>query len=482
LFTRPFWLDEWHLMLVAGRGSLGEVLSDLRAGSDFGPPLLHFIVWIMHRLFGTVTPAMLHTFSFLCVTGALVFVYHALRRRFDRLPSIAGALAVGSEKLVVGHAFEGRFYAPMLLFCGAFAWVLSIDPGRPTSRRRDVAVAVVSVLLCTIHWFGVLSLGLMALGAVASFGRRWREGVRRVAPAAAGVVVLLACAPLLIGQRGSIKEPTWIPDLNIGQVVDLFGFAWFAAVPMVAIAVLLIGELRSTKAAQRASIGSALREPGVAALLALALMPFLLIAISTRQPAMIARYAITALVAWGPLVALAAQSVPRAARIVAVVLLAGRITLGLGRSVGEQRTWAMQMTVGRDVLREACKLNMPVVFHTRHLLYPIAAHDRQQCPQTRILEMNNATLDALFPAGTEHVVWRRLFRLENEFSRMHDRLYGFPRVVTQAEFDTTSRFVFLGSDLSLPPGRKDMDVFGPIVFPHHTMKRLNLNLTLFERK
>jgi hypothetical protein len=95
--------------------------------------------------------------------------------------------------------------------------------------------------------------------------------------------------------------------------------------------------------------------------------------------------------------------------------------------------------------------------------------------------MSNSTIDSMFPDG-EFFVWRRLFRLENEFARMHDRLYGFPRVMTQAEADTTTRFVFLGSDMSLPPGRKRMEVFGPMVFPNHRMRRINLNLTIFERK
>lgn len=482
LFTRPFWLDEWHLILVAGRGSLGEVLADLKAGSDFAPPLLHFIVWLMHRVFGTVTPAMVHGFAFVCVTGAMVFVYQVLRRRFDRLPSLIGVLAVASQQLIVTHAFEGRFYGPLLLFCAAFAWTLSLDHDKPSSRRRDVAVALASIFLCTIHWFGVLSLGLVALGAMATFGRNWKEGLRRVAPAAAGIVALMACLPLFFGQRGSITEPTWIPDLNMNQVRGMANIVWLKVVPMLAVAILLLGELRPSKMEQRAMIVGAIRNPGIAGLLALSLMPILLIAISLKQPAMLERYAITTLLAWAPLAALAAQTVPTLVRTAALVPLAAALVLAIGHTVGLQREWAIGIAGSRNELRRACALKIPVAFSSRHLIYPIAMGVRESCPQARYLEISNATLARTYRAGTPLYPWQRFFRLENEFARMHDRLYGFPRVMTQAEFDTTTHFAFLAADISLPPGYKNMEVFGPIMFPNHRFRRVTHSVTLFERK
>ncbi len=460
-----------------------EVLADLRAGSDFAPPLLHFIVWLMHRAFGTVTPAIAHTFSFLCVVGGLVFVYLTLRRRFDRLPSLIGPLAILSHRLVVRHAFELRFYAPMLLFCGALAWLLSLDADRPVSRRRDIAIAFTAVLLCTVHWFGVLSLGLLAAGAVASFGSRWKEGLRRVAPASAGIVALLACLPLFLGQRASITEPTWIPDLNMVQVTLMANLVWFAATPLVATAVLLVGYLRrSTRAARGAAIGSALRDPGFAGLLALTLMPVLLVVISIRQPSMIPRYTITALLAWAPLLALAAQSLPRWPRAAAVAWVGFSLLLVLGRATGEQRVWSIYIANGVSQLRQACRMNLPVLFQSRQLMYPVALQHRDECRLARVLEFGDPALDLLYPAGSPMTPWRRFTRVEGEFARMHERLYGFPLVSNLADLDTVPRFVFVSSNNTLPAGYRDIRSFGPVAFPHHRFRRVGEVLTLFERQ
>jgi hypothetical protein len=199
LWTRPLWFDEicCTLFVAEGASSPFEIVQRVARGEDYAPPLLHLMTWGAGKLAGGLTPIVLRSTSLLCVGGAIVLLYLALRRRFDRAPGVAGVLAVATHSLVIAHAFEARFYGPWLLFASAYAWTLGLDSASERSRRREAAQAIASVALVTIHWFGVLALGVMASAAVLSRGSRWRNGLRLVAPSAMGLVALAACIPLV---------------------------------------------------------------------------------------------------------------------------------------------------------------------------------------------------------------------------------------------------------------------------------------------
>src|SRR6185503_10859992 len=100
LFTRPFWVDEMHTVLVAERPSPVAVISDLAAGADFGPPLVPLAAWGMRRVLGELTPLVVRTTSLLCVLASLMLSYLVLRRRFQPFACLAGIIAAGSQELV----------------------------------------------------------------------------------------------------------------------------------------------------------------------------------------------------------------------------------------------------------------------------------------------------------------------------------------------------------------------------------------------
>jgi len=112
------------------------------------------------------------------------------------------------------------------------------------ARRRDAAVAVFSVLVVTIHWFGVLSLALMCFGALASYGRRWRDGLRLIAPSAAGLVALVACVPMLISQRATSNGVLVVAPLSTAQVGVMVRLFALSTVPMLAAILLVLDGLR----------------------------------------------------------------------------------------------------------------------------------------------------------------------------------------------------------------------------------------------
>jgi hypothetical protein len=494
LFTRPFWLDEWHTNLVANRESLGQLFSDLHKGSDFGPPLVHLVGWTIARFTGEVTPVGARVASFLFVLFALVFVFIVVRRRFGALAAVAGTLAVASHPLVFTHAFELRFYCLWLFTAAGFAWALGLDGEKPVSRRRDVLVAIFSVLVPMTHWLAVLSLGLMCVGGVAAHGPAWRVGLRRVAPAAAGFIVLAIASPLVFGQRSSITERSWMPDLTIGDVLTVFDNLWAARILIFTVMVILIATVvPDTKQSVRNALAACARDPAIIALVALFLLPLLLVIVSFRQPALHDRYSITVLLARAPVVALAIYvlglpvsrlSLRIPMRIlqlgtIVMLLLYTRYTVLL--TAGNAAQFTHHALGGKRAYQEACKLNLPVVFEVRHLMYPATdgMSKRNAGCDTRYLAISSPTLERMFG---RQIYLPRFFRIENEFAVLHQRLYDGFTVGTQVQLDTTPRFVLVAWDESLPIDYKDVAKFGAVVFPNHRVTRINADLALFERR
>jgi hypothetical protein len=479
LWTRPFWTDEICCTLypVLDASSPLEVIARIAAPKDYAPPLLHLIVWSVGRLTGGITPVVLRSISVFCVSAALVFVYATLRRRFDRAPSVAGALAVASHSLVLTNAFEGRFYGPWLLFAAGFAWSLSSNV-----ILRMTLIALFSILLVTIHWFGVLSLGLMCLGALASYGRRWREGLRLIAPSAAGLVALVACVPMVMSQRATTTGVLWVAELSTGQVGAMVRLFVLSTVPVLALILLLVDGLRDeiSQPSAAANVRQALRDPSLAALTSLALMPLALIGVSVvLQPSLVGRYATVTALAWAPLVALAVATLGRVGRVVAALSLALVVVLGVRRTVAERRDFVTSVEANQAAFERAKSMNLPVVFQNLHVIYSVAGLRRAE-RRALFLDIPDSTIVAMTPQKRLERV-RRNLRIDRNIARSHARVYGFPVMVTQAQLDSTSRFLFVASDESLPNIYGRVDLFTKAVFPHHRLTRLSPNLALLER-
>jgi hypothetical protein len=494
LFTRPFWLDEWHTALVANRASLSQVFSDLYQASDMGPPLLHIIAWVVAKMTSGLTPLGGRLISFTSVLLALILVFLVLRRRFGVVACVAGTLAVTSHQLVVAHAFELRYYCLWLACAAGFAWALSLDHSLLRSRRRDVAVAIWAILLCMTHWLAVLSLGLMCVGVLVSYGRDWRAGLRRVLPAAAGFVVLALSVPLVLAQRAAVAEQSWMPDVTLGEVRATFDLYWGDAIVLVSVLVILSSLVsRPIKDEARATIASVVRDPSVAALVSLLFVPVLMSILSVVYPALNPRYSIATFLGWAPLVAIAVELLGkpvrgvgslvllRTARGVVFVLLLFFVWVGVLTMALDATRFRSHVVAGRDALATACGMNLPVVFQVRHLMYPStqgASGPWARC-DTRLLAIPNDLADRMFPSGSN---LPRFLRFENEIARLHQRLYAYPKVSSQPQLDSLPRFLLIGWAESFPVGYKHVELFGGAVFPNHRVTRITEDLTLFEHR
>ena len=125
-------------------------------------------------------------------------------------------------------------------------------------------------------------------------------------------------------------------------------------------------------------------------------------------------------------------------------------------------------------------MNVPVVFLGLHSIYPVAGPERSPTSLARDLDLPDSTIADLFPSAPMAPI-RKKYRLDRDQARGHARIYGFPILATQAQLDTTSRFLLLASDASLPGGYKSPALFARAVFPQHRATRIDSTLSLFER-
>lgn len=480
LFTRPYWVDEIHTVLEANRASPAAVIGDLAAGADFGPPLVPLAAWTLRHVLGSLPPVALRTAAFVCVLAALVLIFATLRRGFSRDASAAGVAAVGANSLVVEHAFEGRFYGPWLLCAALFAWSLRPDPGGKSGAMR---IAVASVLLCTVHWYGVIALAIMSTAAVATAGRDWGRALRRLAPAAAGVVAFALCIPLAIGQRRALTVATWVSDFTPSQLTVLGSAVWAGTVPTVCAAAFAGGFLvrRQRGLAPSAALGG-FADPGLAALFALVAMPLAMAALSILgQPSMIARYAILTVLAWGPLAALGAESVGRWPGRLLTLWLASLWLGTYAHEVSRKAAFATGLKSEVAAFASARALGAPVVFQSMHTLYAVAGVDSVNRASMAFLDLSDSTLTALYAVDPRFQQLDRGLRVERDVVRVHARRFGFPRVVTQRDLDSTRRFVLLASDGALPLGYAGLDAAGRLLFPRHRAAIMAPSVTLFAR-
>jgi uncharacterized membrane protein len=210
-------------------------MRSLAAGSDFNPPTLYLLYRVVGALSGGLSEVTMRLVATVSVLAALPLVFWLLRDTFQRDAAALGAMAVWAQQVVVGVAFDARFYGPWLLGATALLVAVRRAMSRSATWRSALCLALSSMFVCTIHYFGVLSW-LAALGVGVVQARRPRMAVRRVlVPAAAGPLALLACVPIYLGQRGALTIPTWIPRASVTDHLFLLAVAFLPPATVIAL-------------------------------------------------------------------------------------------------------------------------------------------------------------------------------------------------------------------------------------------------------
>lgn len=280
LIARPLWFDECLTWLLATDESFVHEMHALAGGADTNMPGLYVILRPMQWA-GVVTPEGLRWCSIGWTVAAMTFLYACVRSFARREVAVAGGLMLWSHPLVMAHAFEARFYAPLLCAAAAVEWALA--------ARSRVGLAAGAIVLCGVHYFGVIVLMLM-VAVVVTRQRTWRQ----IWPAGAGVVVTVGCLPFYFGQRGSFAVTDWMEGVGIASLGSFAREIFPVALMLLAgIAVGVTIVLRRARLAAGPLPASGAGERMPIALLSLFAMPVVLTAISfVAQPVLMGRYAI----------------------------------------------------------------------------------------------------------------------------------------------------------------------------------------------
>jgi len=209
LFDRTFWQDELHTRALVADPSLYHSFQALASGFDCHPPAYFLLMRVGTMVFGSHSEVAYRSLAFGSVLLASVAIYLLLRPRFSPLVAVASALTIWATPLLPPQALEARPYGVWLATAAWLALMLATGRG-PAGHGRLLSLGVLAVLVCTSHYFGIVTWGLLV--AVEALGRprhqrlRWPEW----AALALGPIALLCCAELLREQRSALSVATWV--------------------------------------------------------------------------------------------------------------------------------------------------------------------------------------------------------------------------------------------------------------------------------
>ena len=324
--------------------SLADVWRRVRA-TESTPPLFYYATWLATRIAGSQGEAALRlvaaTASVLCVPAAFV----AVRRFVGERAALGAAFLFAASPLMAWYALDARAYSLLVLLSLLSLWATALLLEAPSRRRWGLWAALGATALWTHYYAGFLLLAEFVLLLAR------RPGARRELVVAALAIAALA-APLVrlfSAQRGESLRADYIADTplteRLEQLVREFATgpnvpaAWLEAAGLVlalggagAGLALLWGQRRRDAVALAAIAGVA------------AGVPIALDATGVDDHFLMRNV----LIAWAPLVALAAVGLVRlrAAGLIAYVALGASIVLAT------QADWRYQLTDWRGAVAE----------------------------------------------------------------------------------------------------------------------------------
>jgi hypothetical protein len=297
--------------------------------------LLRGYTWLV----GGSSEVSLRSFALLAVLLALLGLYAGLRTVYAPAISLAGVLAVWGHGLVVHHAFEARFYGPWLAASVWFAYLLVRSRSVEHMIRCNVLLGACSIFLCLIHYFGILTMGLIT--AFEAFGPRrdWSNRKGNIVAILAGPVALAGCIPLLLSQRSAFTVPTWVKPPSLSEIAELVTWillpASLCAVLILSWLSTLFQRLRTPRAEQPGSTGDPSNLAGLTGLL---FLPVVLIVLSFMlQPVFVDRYALCAVAGLAPAVAFLVHRMGRGWALALIVFFLLVSTQQLAKQAAEAR-------------------------------------------------------------------------------------------------------------------------------------------------
>jgi hypothetical protein len=437
-FRRPLWTDELvsYSQLAVLRGDAGHGLAErlgvMARSPDATPPTYYALLsaWSAPGSLGT-SAAWLRGASLLSAAIALAATYGLLRLAFPVLPAAAGAAAVWAHPSSVAYAFELRAYAPWLALQACLCWLLGLvsHPDRRTARRAKVLLGITAALSCSIHYFGVLSLGAALGGWLVVEWLRDRRVVLAAWPALFGPLALAGSLPFLVAQWESNAEPTWLEPPS-GKEEVLFAVS-FVSPALLGVAAACAGVSLLLPKPTRERVLGTWRASGVAAAAATGLLPLGLVVLGRiLEPATLDRYMLPAVIAGAPLVAFLVSASWRP--LGGVVLVAALVlsSLELQQNARSAARFTARQIDSVELLNRL-RPDELVVFEHVHVLAPLLWLDRSLVDRTAVVEHRPAApsreevyIEGWNRAALESWGWPRRLTLDELPNREHFAMFS----------------------------------------------------------
>jgi hypothetical protein len=423
-FTRPFWLDEFHTLAVVKEERADQLLLKLSRGGDLNPPGLHLVLWLISKVTSLSDELLLRSFSCAVGLGGLIATYFLLRIRFPWRVSWVAVLGMwSSSPQLIQQMFEGRTYSFWFATVAILCLLLGL---RATGIWQVVCVAAVAAMMCSIHYFGIITIGLIIVSQFCCNLRDTRQRWLIGAALASGVITLIAWLPVYFRQRAAIPVPTWIPPPTLGACgafIEEFSLSYAMTLPILAYALqVLLGR----------SSGDAPLEDGLefkiyAGACGLILLPVAIAVFSyVIQPAQMTRYAVPAAMAYAPLIALISRRLNRAvlegmAVLFFIVGLRGALVVYEIRPDFHDATSIIN----------ASSVDRPLIVHWRVVAYPLFRYTGTDPDIVRVSYLFRGNKLSRFDEW-EHTIARRMAEL-----------FDLPKTIELDELALLSEFYLL---------------------------------------
>lgn len=401
-FQRSFWLDEIHTQLVTEDPSLAHALSALAHGVDFNPPTYYLLAKGVSHL-GISPEIAQRSLALICILLCCVCTYLLLRDRCTIVTATAATLVIWSLNVIQTQAFEARFYAPWLAAGGLFGLCLQRCSQSPSIRWR-VGLAVSSLLMCSLHYFGVISLGLIVAGFLAQhfttrLGRL--SDLLWITPGPLALGLCVAC--FYRGQRSALSIPTWVPALSWTTFQEFAGEAlptWAVGVSLLAWCGTWLIRQRFQEVDHQHTVSDrqapTIETPNTKLYLpaagALALMPVCLIIFSLiLQPALVARYATIGAIGFAIVIAALLRQCPT---WVSFAIGSWLFVMGF-QSLTEQFHYWQRMELRHEEIMARLRgldSDVPLIFESRHAMYPVLRYAPDLAPRIHYLALTDKNL------------------------------------------------------------------------------------------
>ncbi len=443
LFHRLPWLDEYHTLLIVGDPSLPHAMDALKHGADVNAPGLYLLGRAVSWGVGSSDPATIRGIGFASVLAGIAGIYATARRAYPPGVAMIAAMAAWAHPLATRHAFEARFYGPWFAGIVWFAYALNLWDRSARKAGPGLLIALTSAFVCTIHYFGVISLGLVVAAHTAFARGSWKDSLTRLIPVGAGPMALAACLPFYFGQKRSLSVPTWVDPPSLVSVrlflEGYFGF-YLLAIPVLG---FFASRFRARPEPEEVEPEEeARRFPELAGMAGLVLMPAALVAFSVLvQSALVDRYTIPGVAAIGLLIAPIVARIGTPLRGAVLVGLLGFSTINLSAAV---RHHAIVDSRRHEAVAILARLgDGPVLFRMRKDLYEFW----WDAPNLR------SRLFLWDPTDLVRDVPDRLV-IERDMARNHDRWYGVGKIAGLASFGDRPVVYLYGLD---PPDIPDLE-------------------------